>query len=179
MEIPKKIEEKIIYSNPWRRVLVKKIQWKAWIIQDFPIISHVWEKFATMVFPVTKKWEVIFNKEWRPWIEDHVYNFPIWMKEKELTFQENAEKELQEEVWCVSNNIVFLWESLVANFDDTIVKYFLALECDHWENNLEDWEHIEVQKCDLKEFQENIISWKINCPLTLACYTLAKSKNLI
>ena len=177
MYIPKKISETEIYSNPWRKILEKTIKTKTWSEQSFPISSHIWPKFATMIFPITNTWKVIYNKEWRPWIEDYVYNFPIGIQEGNLSFQENAEKELQEEVWCSTDNIVYLWESIVANFDDTIVKYFVALDCEVWENNLEDWEHIEVQECSLKEFETEISSGKINCPLTLSCYTLAKLQN--
>lgn len=176
MNIPKKISEDIIHQNPWRKILVKKIRNKAWNIDTYSTVSHTWEKFATMVLPITKTGEIIYCKEWRVWIEDFVYNFPFWIKEKRISFEENAKKELLEEVWCITDNMIYLWESISVNYDDTIIKYFLALDCDLWENDLEEWEYIEVIKSNIKEFEEKILSWIINCPITISCYSLAKFK---
>ena len=99
------------------------------------------------------------------------------MQEPDISPENNAIKELKEEVWCVSNNISYLWETIAWNFDTTIVNYFFADKCYLWENNLEDWEYIEIQKCSLAEFEQKIISWEINCPLTISCYTKAKLQN--
>lgn len=179
MQIPEKISEEVIYENPWRKIILKTLEVKKWIIHTYPISSHIDEKIATMVFPLNKNKEVIFCKEWRPWIEDFIYNFPVWIKEKYLTFEENAKKELKEEVWVPSENIVYLWKTIVANYDNTIIKYFLALDCEEQEQELEEWEIIEVQKCSISEFEQKIISLKINCPLTISCFSLAKLKGLI
>jgi len=179
MKIPEVISREIIYNNSWRKIILKTLKIKTGEKQQYPINSHVWEKYATMIFPITQDWDVVYCKEWRPWIEDFVYSFPVWMQETELSFRENAIKELEEEVWCLSDNISSLWETIASNFDSTIIKFFFAASCTLWKNNLEDWEYIEVQKCSLVEFEQKIISWEINCPLTISCYTKAKLQKLI
>ncbi len=175
MQIPKKISEKVIYKNSYRKVILKKLELNG-NLNEYPISSHTWEKIATMVFPLNKNKEVIFCKEWRLWIENFVYSFPAWIQESFLSFEENAKKELKEEVWAVSNEIIYLWETIVANYDNTIIKYFLAPDCQEKEQELEGWEIIEVQKCSILEFEQKIISWEINCPLTISCFSLAKLK---
>ncbi len=179
MNIPKILNKKEIYNNKWRNITIKILETKTWKLQEYPIQSHVWPELATMILPITKEREVIYCKEWRPWIEGFVYSFPVWMQEKELSFEENAIKELKEEVWATTKDINYLWESIAANFDTTIVKYFIAHNCKLWKNSLEDWEYIEVQKCSLEEFEQKIVSWEINCPLTMSCYTKAKLQNKI
>ncbi len=174
MNKPKKISEKVIFENPWRKVLLKEVKNKLWVSSIYPSTTHSWEKFATMIIPITKNKEIVYCKEWRIWIEDFVYNFPFGIKEKGISFEDNAKKEMKEETWCVSNNIFYLWESIFANYDDTIVKYFVALDCEIWENNLGDFEFLEVMKSNKELFEENIKSWLINCPVTISCYTLAK-----
>lgn len=180
MYIPKIISKKVVYDNNWRKIEEKILLSKSWVEQSYPTMSQVWSKYCTMVFPITLEWNVIYNKEWRPWIEDFVYNFPVGMQEENLSFEENAAKELLEEVWCISQKwLRELWESIVMNFDDTIIKYFLAPECILWNNDLEDWENIEVQKCSISDFKKKISSWEINCPLTITCFYLGLSKWLI
>lgn len=180
MYIPKITSENTIYENKWRRIVEKKLESKTWVEQSFPIMSQAGSKYCTMIFPFTQEWDVVYCKEWRPWIEWFVYNFPIGIHESELSFEENAQKELLEEVWCVSQTwLISIWENIVMNFDDTIVKYFFAPECLVWENSLEDWENIEVQKTSLTDFEAKIISWEINCPLTISCFSLAKLQKLI
>ncbi len=179
MKIPEITNTEVVYNNNWRKIIVKTLKTKTWILQTYPISSHCGPEHATMIFPISKDNRVIYCKEWRPWIEDFVYCFPIWMQESDLSFKENALKELEEEAWCKAKDIHYLWESIIANYDNTIAKYFIALNCEVWENSLEDWENIEVMSCSLDEFAEKINSWQINCPLTISCYTKAKLQNKI
>lgn len=174
MQTPNKISERIIYESPWRKIILKKIKIKDKIIHEYPIQEHSWENYATMLIAITEDKQVIYWKEWRPWIEGYVMSFTVWLKEENITFKENALKELKEEVWWISTNIEYLWESIVANFDSTLVKYFIALNVKEWNQELEEWEIIEKQKCSIEEFEERIKTWTINCPLTITCYTLAK-----
>ena len=179
MYTPEIVKREVVYDNNWRKIIIKGLKTKTWDVHEYPINSHCWPEQATMIFPISREGKVIYCKEWRPGIEDYVYCFPIGMQEPDLSFEENAIKELEEEVWCTNADIYSLWESIAANFDTTIVKYFVALNCDVWENNLEDWEHIEVKQCSIEEFEQKIVSWKINCPLTMSCYTKAKLQNKI
>lgn len=108
-----------------------------------------------------------------------MYWFPVWVQEKNLTEIENVKKELLEESWHISNEIEYLWSTIASNYEDTILKYYIAKNCVFHKQNLEEWEYIEVLKVSLEEFEKMIIDWKINCPTTLSCFTLAKFKNLI
>ena len=76
MQLPKKISEEVIYKNKWRTISVKRFQEKD-RIWEFPVHSHTETKFALVVFPISKNWDVYYNKEWRVGPEDFVYNFPM------------------------------------------------------------------------------------------------------
>ncbi|MCD5380679.1 NUDIX hydrolase [Candidatus Gracilibacteria bacterium] len=179
MKIPEITRREEVYNNNWRKIIVKTLKTKTGILQAYPINSHCGPEQATMVFPISKDNKVIYCKEWRPGIEDFVHCFPVGMQEADLDFRENAIKELKEEVGCTSDEVYSLGESIISNFDTTIAKYFVALNCEVGENNLEDGENIEVLSCSLDEFEEKINSGEINCPLTISCYTKAKIQNKI
>lgn len=176
MEIPKKIIENIEYDNEYRKVVIKKFQIKNWKNHDLIITWQKWINISTMVIPITEDWKIIYEKEFRYWIEDFVYNFPVWSLEENLWEIENVKKELKEETWYSSNEIEYLWETIVWYYDDWIVKYYIARNCKKWKQNLEDGEYIEIIEESIEDFKKTIKSWKINCPLTLSCWLLWKDK---
>jgi len=132
-----------------------------------------------MVLPITKNWEIVYIKEFRYWVEDFIIWFPVWIQENNLTQIENTKKELEEETWYKSNEIIYLGETISWNYEDTIIKLYFAKNCEEWIQDLETWEVIEVFNTNLKNF-ENIILWKnLICPLSMTAFTLARLKWLI
>jgi len=179
MFIPKKIGEKIIIENPYRKVIQKDL-----IMRNGEIYHHyiAWNSethLAVIIFPLTKNKRVIYNKEWRSGIEDFVYQFPMGMKEKELSLKQVAKKELEEESGYISDEISFLWKTIISNYENTILYYYLAKNCKKTKQQLENGENIEVKTCSLASFEKKITNGKINCPITISAYSFAKLKGKI
>lgn len=65
---PEKIDEEILFSNKYRKIIWKNFKLRDWKIHNYLISSHVWIKIATMVLPLTKNNEIILCKEFRYWI---------------------------------------------------------------------------------------------------------------
>lgn len=179
MEKPIKISEEILYETPYRNLIWKNFKIKNWEVHQFVVIDQIETKYGTMVLPITKNGEIIICKEFRYWIERSIYNFPIWILEKNLTEIENIKKELKEESWYISDDISYLWETMVWNYDTTIIKHYIAKNCMYWEQELENWEYIKTEKISIKKFEKMIKNWEILCPLTISCYTIAKFNWLI
>ncbi len=171
-----KISEKVIVDNWHRKVISKDFDVWNWKVYNYLITWHCKTIYATMTFWLTKDKKVIYIKEYREWIENFIHSFSMWVYESDLSFEENARKELNEETWYVGEDIIYLWESIVANYDDTIMKYFFIDNCEFIWQSLEAWEDIKVFTCNIEEFEEKIKSWLISCPMTITCYTLAKMR---
>ena len=134
------------------------------------------KKTWTMVLALDKKWDIIYIKEFRYWVEDYITWFPIWILEENLSEEENIKKELKEETWYETSKIEYLWETIWANFDNTLIKYYLAKDCKKWKQELEWSEYIEVFTTTKKKFKKMIKDWKIKCPLAISCFNLWKNK---
>lgn len=175
MDLPKKLREEIIFESNFKSFLQKDFLRKDNKVGNYFITTDWGTKSATIVLAITEDLEVIYNKEFRYWVEDVILNLPMWRLEENTWEKENVNKELREETWYYSDNIIYLWESIIANYDDTIWKYFLALDCrDGGLRDLETSEYIEVQKTSLVNFEQMIFDWKIKCPLSMSCFCLAK-----
>lgn len=175
-EKPEKIWEEIVFDNKYKKIIKKDYKIRNWEIHNFFVTTQYWTKIATMIFPLTKKWEIVYNKEFRYWVEDFIIWFPIWILEENLSTEENVKKELKEETWYKTSKIEYLWETIWWNFNDLIIKYYLAKDCESWEKSLEDSEYIETFIASKKEFKKMIETWEIKCPLSLACWSLGKNK---
>lgn len=179
MQKPIKISEKNVFDSRFRKIISKSFSIKNNQIHDY-FITTQWDKHKawTMVFALTRSWEIIYTKEFRYWVEEWIINFPVWVWEDDLTAEENIKKELLEETgytydWKLKN----LWDTIVWNYDDTKILHFLARDCYETSNpKPEDWEYIEVHKTSIENFEKMIISWKVKCPLTISCFYLWKSK---
>ncbi len=177
--IQRKKSEKEIYNNSKKKILLRVFETKDWTEKEIPIYSNAWSRFGTMTLALDKENNIYYWKEYRDWPEIFVNNFSVGKHEKELSFEENALKELEEELWMSTKNLIYLGETIVWNYDTWIIKYYLWKDCYIGDQKLEFWENFEIKKCSIKEFEEKIVSWEINCPLTISCFTMAKLKWLI
>ena len=178
MKIPQiKIKEETIYDNWRRKILLKTFQTSDWTQKEVPISWWAKSSSATITLVLDSKNNIYYWKEYRDWPEIFVNNFSAWKHEEGLSFEENALKELHEEMWITIANVSYLWETIVAAYENTSLKYFIATESEFWSQNLEPWENFEIQSCTIEEFEQKIISWEINCPHTITCYTKAKLQN--
>ena len=179
MYIPKKTGERIIASNPYRDVLEKDFIEKDGSSNTYMTTWVKGTKEGTMILPVTTDNKIVIIKEYRVGIEWIVNGFPVGILEKNISAIENAEKELSEETWYRSHNIAEIGSSIIEAYQDGNVRYFIATDCTLWESDLEVGENIEVYTATPEEFKKLVIDGTINCPLSLACYTLAKTKWLL
>ncbi len=177
--IQETISEKEIYNNWKKKILVRVFKTADWKEKEVPIYSNAWSIYWTMVLVLDKDNNIYYWKEYRDWPEAFVNNFSVWKHEQELSFEENAAKELKEELWAKTDNLQYLWESMVSAYDTSILKYYIAKDCSFEEQRLDDWENFEIQKCSLKEFEQKIVSGEINCAHSVYCYTQAKIQNKI
>jgi ADP-ribose pyrophosphatase len=180
MKIPKKISEQIVADNWFRQTIEKKFEFVNWKKWNFLIASHYWKKEAVTVLALTELWEILYLKEFRYWPEEFLINFPMGAVEKNDSELKTVDKELKEETWYISNNVEYIWETIVANYEKSIQKMYIAKNCTNiWKQNLEIWENIEVFKTSIEEFEKMILDWKVRCPITISCFYIAKNKGLI
>lgn len=175
MQLPEKLSEKVLFDNGYRRLLEKKFEIKNSVIHDYQTTSISGINIATMIIPITSDWQIIYNKEFKYWPEKLMISFPVGVLDEGISRIENAKKELKEESWYETKNIEYIWETIAANYDDTIISYFLARNCVFIWQDLELWEYIETYKTSVENFEKMILSWEVKCPLTISCFFLARS----
>ena len=73
---------------------------------------------------------------------------------------ENCKRELKEETWYFSEEIEFLWESIIENYFEWKVLYYIAKNCKKITNqNLDEWwEIINIKEMEWNEFLNFIAS---------------------
>jgi len=179
MNIPQKIAERLILDNPYREILEKDFVEKDWNTYTYLTIKAKGTKEATMTLPLTMDWNIILQKEYRVGTEEIIYQFSVGILEPELTEEENCQKELKEETWYNSSDFTKLWKTILEYYYDAHINYYIAENCTEGVQDLEIWENIETLVVSKKKFITMIQDGTINCPLTLACYTLAQTKWLL
>ena len=159
MKIPEKIFEKIIVSNPYLKVSQKDYKDEKWNKSSFLITWHnKKESIWTMILPITSDWQILYLKEYRYWPEKFVINFPVWMLDDGISEIENCKKELLEETWYISDEIELLTESIIENYFEWTLRYFVAKNCKKLKSQeLEAWENIEIFSSSLEDFQKLIL----------------------
>lgn len=177
-QAPKKIWEKIVVDNWFRKIISKDFEDKKWNKSNFLIASHVWISEAIVVLPITENKEILYIKEFRYWLEENIISFPMWWLEKGLKKMDIVKKELKEETWYESTNIQFLFDSIVSNYENTKVFHYFAKDCKIWKQDLESTEFIEVKNTSIENFEKMILDWEVKCPLTISCFFFAKRKKL-
>lgn len=170
-----KIKEKIICNNWFRKVISKDFIDDNWDKSNFLISGHVWPIEAVTIVPILKNGNILYIKEFRYWVEDYIIQFPMWAVDEWKTERETVLNELQEEVWYSSNNIKYIWETIVWNYDFNISKCYLVKECTKiWKQQLWIWENIELFETSIEEFENMILSWKVKCPLSISWFYFTK-----
>lgn len=122
---------------------------------------------GVMIIPITKEGEVVLVKQFRPVIDDYIYEFPAGIIDPGESMEEAAKRELFEETGLTATSYeVFLKPSYtsVGMTDETtaIVKMDVCGEIST--ENIEENEEIEVIKVPIKEaknfVKENNVSIK-------------------
>ncbi|MDO4874320.1 MAG: NUDIX hydrolase [Candidatus Gracilibacteria bacterium] len=178
MKEPKKIYEKVVVQNPYLKVSEKRYEDENGNISSFLITGHNREKtIGTFVLPITQDGEILYLKEYRYGPEDFVINFPVGMLDDGVDEIENCKRELKEETGYFSEEIEFLGESIIENYFEGKVLYYIAKNCKKISNqDLEIGENIGVFKTSISEFEKMISDGKVLSSKTAYCFLLAKLK---
>ena len=181
MYIPKKVSEKIIASNPYLKITEKKFFEESWKQSNFLITSHNKQKSIwTFVLPITDKNEIIYLKEYRYWPEKVIINFPVGILEDWISEIENCKRELQEETGYNSDNVTYLWKSIIENYFEWEIKYYIAKNCKRLsKQKLDNWENIKVFKTSIENFEKMILWWEVESSKTAYCFFLALKSGYI
>lgn len=179
MYIPKKISQKTVVHNPYLKVMEKKFLESNWKQSSFLIMAHNKKQSeATFVLPVTEYGTMIYLQEFRYGPEKVIINFPVGMLEDNISPIENVKRELYEETGYMSDNIEFLWESIIENYFEGRILYFIAKNCKKCGmQKLECGENIQVCETSIDEFEKMIIDGKVLSSKSAFCFYLAKMKN--
>lgn len=179
MKIPEKVAERLVHDNPYREILEKDFVERDGNIHTYLTIKSKGTREATMTLPLTKDGNIILQKEYRVGMEQIVYQFSVGILEPDLTAEENCKKELKEETGYHSEDFTRLGRTIVEYYYDSFINYYIATDCLEWEQDLEPWENIETLIVTKEEFVTMMLDGTINCPFTLACFSLAQTKWLI
>lgn len=165
-------------SNEHVKIIQKDFKEGSWNISSFLIYWHNKEKTIwTFILPLLEDGSLLYIKEFRAWPEKIIISFPVWALEDWLTEIENSRKELEEETWYTSNNIFYLWSSIIENNFEWEAKFYIAKNCYKIsEQNLENWENIDVHRASIDSFYKMILEWKVCSSKTAYCFLLAKEK---
>lgn len=116
---------------------------------------------GVMILPVTEDGEVIILKQYRPVINDYLYELPAGIVDPGETIEEAAKRELFEETGlkCKSYELILKPSySSVGITDETTAVVKMIVGGEITKDNLEENEEIEViklKKEDIKEFVKN------------------------
>ncbi|ATU05682.1 hypothetical protein BKN14_04575 [Candidatus Gracilibacteria bacterium HOT-871] len=178
MKIPEKIFEKIIVSNPYLKVSQKDYIDEKGNKSSFLITGHnKKESIGTMILPITSDGQILYLKEYRYGPEKFVINFPVGMLDDGISEIENCKKELLEETGYISDEIELLTESIIENYFEGTLRYFVAKNCKKLKSQeLEAGENIEIFSSSLEDFQKLILDGKVLSSKTAFCFFLAKAK---
>lgn len=102
------------------------------------------------------------------------------MLEDNISHIELVKKELLEETGYFSDEIIFLGESIIENYFEWKISYFIAKNCKKIQDqNLEIWENIEVFETSIENFEKMILNGEVESSKTAFCFFLARWKKFI
>ena len=116
---------------------------------------------GVMVLPLTEEGEVVLLKQYRPAIDDYLYELPAGIVDPGESIEEAARREVFEEtgLTCKSYELILKPSySSVGISDETTAVAKMIVEGEISRDNLEENEEIEVVKIkkeDIKEFVKN------------------------
>ena len=115
---------------------------------------------AVVIIPMTRKKELIFEKNWRVPLETPVIQFPAGLIDKEgESAEEVARRELLEETGYIADKLMRIIQSPeCAVLTPTLVDHFFAPDVEYVGNNdRENTEEIEVIRIPVKECLDFIL----------------------
>lgn len=112
---------------------------------------------GVMILPITKEGEVVILKQFRPAINDYIYELPAGIIDEGETIEEAAKRELYEETGLNSLSYEVILKpsySSVGMSDETTAVVKMLVEGEITNKNIEEEEEIEILKIKLKDAKE-------------------------
>ncbi|MCF8242409.1 MAG: NUDIX hydrolase [Melioribacteraceae bacterium] len=132
---------------------------------------------STMIVPFTSEKKIILTNQYRYLLDKESLEFPCGSVHKELSFEDNAIKELREEAGYDSNELIFVGEFAPYNgVGDEICKVYVAHKLLHSPLPIDETEEFEILEYSFDEIEKLISENKIWDGMTIAAWTLAKPK---
>jgi ADP-ribose pyrophosphatase len=157
------IEKKIVYEGKYLRVINK-------CFKTDKGKKHIWETIerkniygsgAVVIAALTKKREIILEKNWRAPLESSIIQFPAGLTDKEgETEEETAKRELLEETGYRAEKLIpIISVPLCPALTFTKATYFFAHEVEFvGKKRKEDMENIEVLKIPIKKIDDFLLN---------------------
>ncbi|MEA1995683.1 MAG: NUDIX hydrolase [Campylobacterota bacterium] len=157
------IEKKIVYEGKYLKIVNK-------YFKTGQGKQHVWETIerkniygsgAVVIVALTKKREIILEKNWRAPLESSIIQFPAGLTDKEgETEEETAKRELLEETgYRVEKLIPIISVPLCPALSPTKATYFFAPEAEFvGKKRKEDMENIEVLKIPTEKIDDFLLN---------------------
>ncbi|MPQ42641.1 NUDIX hydrolase [Clostridium tarantellae] len=114
---------------------------------------------GVMIIPITTKGELVLIKQFRPAINDYIYEFPAGLVDKNESIEEAARRELFEETGlkCIKfEKILAPCYTSVGMSDETVAVVKMIVEGIPTNENIEENEEIEIITIKIEESKEFI-----------------------
>lgn len=162
------MNNRVIYENNFFQV----------ILRNNEVLSLKNLKGGAVILPVTKEKQVILMKIFRKPINTYSLEAPRGFKEVDEDSIETAKREMNEEISCVSNKIIFLGSMYPdSGLMDSKVDIYLGVDCVLKKDKLQSEEGIrKIELIDYKIAYEKAIEGEIMDSYTLVA--LLRSKKL-
>jgi len=176
------INRRTVYKGKYLKVIEKKFLTKTGQKGTWECVER---KGGVLVFPLTKKKEVILEKIFRIPINDYSIELPAGATDKKNeTFREAAKRELLEETGYLASKLmpVFEWELSPWIARSPSILFFAPNVKFVGKKGGEDVEEIEVIKVPLKNLEKFLIKQPKKTKVAISIFgalTLLKIKKLI
>ncbi|MBU0976396.1 MAG: NUDIX hydrolase [Patescibacteria group bacterium] len=170
------VSEEDVSPSHWYPVYKQKIR-----LPDGSIIDDYYAsryKNASMILPITKEKEIIFERQYRQGVDDILVELPAGEIRGNISPEDTARMELDEETGIVSENLIYLGEVYQAPTKSSVrMKGYLAEDVVISKaQNLEETEDIEILKIPVFKIFEYIQKGRIQNSDTIAMLFMAKLK---
>ena len=175
--IMRKISEKIIIDNGYRKCINRVFETKSWKIQDYLVCGKSKNDSGIGVIWLTEDKKFLLVDEYRVWPEQIIRSCVVWDVEDNGNLEENAKREFLEETGYSFDKIIPIIELINNPYFIGKTSYYLALWCVKIKQPvLEDGEDIICRELSQEELELDIISGNIHCPYLISLYFTAKAK---
>lgn len=123
------------------------------------VVNHHKKADGVMIIPITEEEEFVLIKQFRPAINDYIYEFPAGLIDGDEEVEEAATRELFEETGLLASDCEYIIKpsyTSVGMSDESVAVVKMKVHGKISTENIEENEEIEVIKVPIKEAKEFI-----------------------